>query len=637
MKTVSYCFNIFLVFNGFWFKKWSAKVSKRIDFPNLKNSIFEGLNFRTSCMTRKTLPNVALFLIFLALTALFVIDRSPAGSGRGWTSVIDSDGRGYYAYLPALILYGDPGFDSSSAAERRVIGNPDYVPEYLVQAGSHTMNKYFAGVALLQSPFFCLATGIALVTGSPVDGYSFVFQLMAGLAALFYLLAGLFFLKKILEYYTSNQAIIAFTLIAFTFGTNLLFYTVHQPLMSHVYSFFAINGFLFFTLRWMQSSVRRNLALSGLFLGIVILVRPVNGIIVALVPFLAGSAGQTRACLKELFRLSSLKAFLLPMLPVLLIQPLLWFLQTGSAGIWPYQHEGFRFLHPEIVSVLFGFRKGLFIYTPLTLLSLSAILFLWRKDKFRSFTALLFFLILTWMIASWWNWYYGDGFGMRPMIEFYGFFAILFVVTAGRLKPARNAIFLVAALLCVMLNMIQTWQYSRHILHPFNMDREKYGYVFLKTGDAYRNSLGGSQDIPWYGTDLSHPCFSYAERQSLLDSATEFGSGPVLQASLLPRLPGRYFISGRFYAKDLEPGAGNKIMMVVSIFKTDSIRDFWYGFPVNDIPVQDTTRYRTVRFALNTPVITNRDALFKIYLWNPAGKKMKAVDFKVDIFAPSAE
>jgi len=78
-------------------------------------------------------------------------------------------------------------------------------------------------------------------------------------------------------------------------------------------------------------------------------------------------------------------------------------------------------------------------------------------------------------------------------------------------------------------------------------------------------------------------------------------------------------------------------MMVVSIFKTDSVRDFWYGFPVNDIPVQDTTRYRTVRFALNTPVITNRDALFKIYLWNPAGKKMKTVNFKVDIFAPSAE
>lgn len=588
-------------------------------------------------MTRKTLSYIAIFLIFLALTALFMIDRSKAGSGRGWTAVIDSDGRGYYAYLPSFILYGDPGFDRSSAAERKVIGNPDYVPEYLVHAGAHTMNKYFAGVALLQSPFFCLATGVALVTGSPVDGYSFVFQLMAGLAALFYLLAGLFFLKKILEYYTSNQAIIAFTLIAFTFGTNLLFYTVHQPLMSHVYSFFAINGFLFFTLRWMQSSVRRDLALSGLFLGIVILLRPVNGLIVALVPFLAGSAGQTRGCLKELFKPSSLKVFLLPMLPVLLIQPFLWFLQTGSVSIWPYQHEGFRFLHPEIGSVLFGFRKGLFIYTPLTLLSLAGFLFLWRKEKFRFFSALLFLLILIWMIASWWNWYYGDGFGMRPVIEFYGFFAILFVLAAGRLKPTRAAIFLVIALLCILLNMIQTWQYTRHILHPFNMDREKYGYVFLKTGDAYRNSLGGSQDIPWYGTDLSHPCFHYTGQQSVLDTATEFGAGPVLPASLLPRLPGRYFISGSFYAKDHEPGAGNKIMMVVSIFKADSCRDFWYGFPINDIPVQDTNTYRAVRFALNTPVITNRDALLKIYLWNPSKKKMKVVNFKVDIFPPSAE
>ena len=83
-------------------------------------------------------------------------------------------------------------------------------------------------------------------------------------------------------------------------------------------------------------------------------------------------------------------------------------------------------------------------------------------------------------------------------------------------------------------------------------------------------------------------------------------------------------------------GASNRILFVLQIFRADSVRDYWYGFPINDIPVYDTVSYRHIRFTMNSPVITNPDAYIKTYLWNPGGMVLKVVDFTLDFYPPSA-
>ncbi|MCB7372887.1 hypothetical protein LI003_23625, partial [Bacteroides caccae] len=43
---------------------------------------------------------------------------------------------------------------------------------------------------------------------------------------------------------------------------------------------------------------------------------------------------------------------------------------TGEFIVYSYTKEGFNFLHPEIIKVLFSYEKGLFVYTPICFFSL---------------------------------------------------------------------------------------------------------------------------------------------------------------------------------------------------------------------------------------------------------------------------
>ena len=82
---------------------------------------------------RKTLSsvNIVIILICLGMASLFAWSRFIEGGGKGWKSIISSDGIGYYAYLPSLIIYQDPHWEKFTAAERKNYGRSDYNPQYL--------------------------------------------------------------------------------------------------------------------------------------------------------------------------------------------------------------------------------------------------------------------------------------------------------------------------------------------------------------------------------------------------------------------------------------------------------------------------------------------------------------------------
>jgi len=66
------------------------------------------------------------------------------------------DGNGYYAYLPAIFIYHDLHFGFfDKIAEQEGYQNMKY--DYRYEYRGHTVNKYFAGTALAQLPFFLTA------------------------------------------------------------------------------------------------------------------------------------------------------------------------------------------------------------------------------------------------------------------------------------------------------------------------------------------------------------------------------------------------------------------------------------------------------------------------------------------------
>lgn len=611
----------------------------------------------TASVQNKEKSTFILILLISVLLSFFLCYRLFLPKEQGWKTIITSDGRGYYAYLPAIFIYGDLTFQQVTKTEKKIYGRYDYLPEYLVTVNKKTVNKYFAGEALLLMPFFLMALLFSWIIGLPLDGYSFFFQFFIGLGALFYLIGGLLFLQRILQRLCLPDGIISWIIPVILLGTNLFYYSIWQASMSHVYSFFAINGFIFFTLKAMERRDKLHPVLAGLFLGLVILIRPVNGLVILLVPFLCPGWQEFVSYFR--YSLAGRGLLAIPAAgAVIVIQPILWYLQTGEFLIWSYPNEGFYFRNPEIVNVLFSYQKGLFIYTPVLLLSLLGLVILSGKKFFRFFFTFCFLVLLIYITASWWNWYYGDGFGMRPFIDFYGVFAILIALFLNSLPPKWVfGFFKGVIIVLVFLNLFQTWQYLQGIIHPFDMDREKYSFVFLRADSAHINCLGGNKEAPFFGVDLNQPYRvfehdfeksqtgwndKYRKNDSLhsfsgrflgkLDSIYEYSPGLEMQADTFAPGGGKLFCKVGLMLNDSSPGASNGAYLVISIDSIDKGFNYWNGLKLNEIPQQVSGQWRKCTFQWNLPIIKNPSAVIKIYVWNQRRKTFAIDDLRIELY-----
>jgi hypothetical protein len=605
-------------------------------------------------------PGAAITLLTVFVCTFFAAIRIYNDDGRGWRHIITSDGRGYYAYLPALFIYQDPTYETVIRQEAEMLGIPGYKPGYRVEYQGHYLNKYFAGEALLLTPFFLAGTFFAWISHSPLDGYSFFFQFFIGMGALFYLIMGFRFLRKVLDHFGIDPHLAAFAMLALFFGTNLFYYSLWQPTMSHLYSFFAINGFMYAGIRLSGKVSWKNSLQTGLFAGMIMLIRPTNAVVFLLFPMLAGYFGDFRLfIIRFVQKRWMILWFFIPVLSMLSVQVLLWFWQTGSFALWPYRDEGFRFDDPQFVNVLFSYRKGLFTYSPILILIIPGVFYLWRKNRWQALVITLFMLLSSWIIASWWCWYYGDGFGLRAFIDFYGIAALLIAIGLTSLPTAFwRMIPGIAAMALVFMNLVQTWQYTHNVIHPNSMNREKYRHIFMRTDSAVINGLGGNKEMAAYHIRTDRPAAWFRNnldikqkgwinnmiiRSSGASSGIGYGFadgvypfGPTLQAKISGFLlsPSAVFIECEAMVRDSLPGASNSALMVFSIDSVQGRELWWQPFKLNDFPRHYRRQWERVRLSLMTPVIANQKATLRVYIWQTGKKGLLIDDMSVKIFTP---
>ena len=123
-----------------------------------------------------------------------------------WKGVIESDAKGYFAYLPATFVYGDLNYGFYQKLEMEKYYDANFHFEYrILTKDQHYSNKYYCGSALAMSPFYMIAHIVANSSNYDADGYSFPYIVSITLAALFYLFLGLFFLRKTLLLYELSE------------------------------------------------------------------------------------------------------------------------------------------------------------------------------------------------------------------------------------------------------------------------------------------------------------------------------------------------------------------------------------------------------------------------------------------------
>jgi len=578
-------------------------------------------------------------LLYLTLLVVFaIVNFLSTDSDR--KVFIDGDGSGHYAYLPAIFIFHSVDFDEVLQFEKQK-RPPDYMGHYFHKHGDVHINKYTIGTALLQLPFFLLGFLISLLLGLTPDGYNIIFQYSVAFATLFWVGQGIIYFVKLLLTYGIDRKFAWAMATVTLFGTNLFFYVFVQPSFSHTYSFTLITIFLYFCRKGFLNYEKRYMLLASFLMGLVILVRPINIVIVASLPFIAGTPQLFFNTVKLKFKgydyIPAVIILALTISPQLIIN----YLQTGGLIIFGYKNEGFYFTEPQISNFLFSYRKGWFIYSPVFLLLLPAVIYQgWRKSIYAAISFVIFFFILVYIFSSWWNWFYGDSFGMRPMVDYYGLFMLVIALFLFQIKMKWFRI--IAAFfisIFLLLNLFQSYQYAVGIIHPDSMSKRSYWHVFLKMDKKFKNVISGS-DESYYGRLSKKPFFSssnhidnfdqgwttsnslnreisFSDSLSVIQTPINIYS-PSLKFQISDTLIGynNIFVRFKSYYYELEQNASLKALFVVDINDTNGSSVFYKAFRVKQLPDNINQSWQEGSIGFKLPEITENMAYIKFYIWN---------------------
>ncbi|MEQ8907871.1 MAG: hypothetical protein RIC95_01650 [Vicingaceae bacterium] len=439
-------------------------------------------------------------IIVCALYTLFV--NSQINYLEKETTPIASDVVYYYSYLPVTFIYNDLSMEF-------IDENPEFFKYrlwyYSTEEGSRVV-KTTMGLSYLYLPFFIVANQFANWSPSfEANGYSNPYQLAIILCSFFYFVLGLIVLRKFLrKYYSDLSVFIALLLIGL--GTNLFNYATFEPGMSHVFSFTLFSLSLYFFDIWLKRPTMKTGLTMGLLLGLIALIRPTN-VLIALFLFLykVDSVSALKARINFL-RANSKQIILAALTGFLVLVPqfVYWYYVSGSFLYYSYgQHETFFWAQPKIIDGLFSYRAGWLLYTPIMGFTILGLL-LKGKQLIKSRWSIVIVLVLqVYIIFSWWSWWYGGSFGMRPMIDMYPILAIPlagFITWMQSKNLALKSLTFLIMLSFVFLNLFQSYQYRNYILHYEAMSKEAYWHIFLKTEKP--EGLHETLDFIDYGKEM---------------------------------------------------------------------------------------------------------------------------------------
>ena len=391
----------------------------------------------------------------------------------------------YYSYLVAQFIHHDFSF---------------HFPHHywLVETPTHEyVPKVTMGLSILYLPFFIIANNIAYAFDYDGLGYSAPYAWSIHLGSIFYVLIGVWYTRKTLLMYF-NEWIVSISILLILFATNLFYYTYKESEMTHGYLFFLFSLFIYHVLKWRQTNKTKYVYYFSFIAGLVTLIRPTE-ILILIFPLLiyVVSFSDFKARIIEIKNLKwklviAIFLFMIPIIPQLIF----WKIHTGQFLFFSYgSQEGFFFNDPKFYSVLFAWRKGWLLYTPVMISFIFGLIYLFVKRRDLFFSITIYFIINLYLISSWWDWGYGGAFGMRALVQCYAFFIIpiaffinwIFIEYKNIfLKILYSVFFLTFVASCSYLNIFQTYQFKNSLFHWDSMTKESYFYVFLNAENIDR-------------------------------------------------------------------------------------------------------------------------------------------------------
>lgn len=398
-------------------------------------------------------------------------------------TIIANDVNSYYAYLPAVFIYKDISLDF-------VYDDVDRYSKHFWPIKTK-IGKYAIitpmGMAIVNLPFFLITHYLVVpFIDYEADGYTFPYKMALMVSCWFYFLIGLFYLKKVLEKYFS-QIVVIITLFSITLGTNLISYTTNEASMTHAFSFTFISMLMYYLIGWIEKPTYKKAMIMGLLVGIITLVRA-NNVVVVLLILLWNVKSLPEFKDRILLYLKNDKLIIVMLVFFFLVwspQFIYWKYISGSFVYNAYEQRGSGFFlnNPQIYYLLFSYRKGWLVYTPIMVFALTGIVLLYKFHRELFLPILVYTAATIYVVSSWWCWWYGGGFGMRPLIDSYGVLALPFATFIHWVITRKKIIQIPALLIVVLLigfNLFQARQYYYGAIHYVSMTKASYWETFGK-------------------------------------------------------------------------------------------------------------------------------------------------------------
>lgn len=374
------------------------------------------------------------------------------------------DPAGYYAWARSVLIDGDLDVRNEFADLNMPPGAPMTPTGYL-------HNQWSAGSALIWLPGMTVVHG-GLLLGQqlglsiPADGYSWPYPLAAAfISSVTGLLALWLSYRLAREMFGEFAALLA--TITVWLATPFVFFQYHQPLMSHAHD--ACANALFLTLWWRTRREPENQWLwffMGLVIGVAVWIRPQNGILLLAVGAIwlwDWLAKNSFVSLSQLFPLAI--GVLLPIIPLLLF----WHEVYGDWIVNTYTASGggtFDFTAPHLLEVLFSSDRGLFTWTPVTLLCLVGLRWVWaRQNRLGGLMGIL--VLAHWYVISCWSfWAGGDSPGPRFWLSLTPIFILGLAALVEQMRTVSRPLLILVGTAFIVWNLLLLLQYSLGLVAP---------------------------------------------------------------------------------------------------------------------------------------------------------------------------
>lgn len=571
------------------------------------------------------------FVILFILSTIFTLKQNKDRGICNWQSEIWADMAGYYIYLPATFYYHfDPKKAPPGIEEKTGYGF------FIDHNNNRIYTQYYYGVSLMISPFFLAAHEVNVKSGKDdLGGFSETYNKAFDIAAVFYLVLGLFFLKRFLRNYFPEYLQYIIILITAT-GTNLFFYSIVEPLMSHVYSFFTISLFLYSMKEFLADKSRyRYFLLMAFSYGLMFIIRPTNCLIGILFFFLDAQGGkEIISRIKLVFQPKHIIPLIVIMFVFFFPQMIFWKKMHGSYIYLKYGVGFTNWAYPKLPEVWFSTLNGLVPWSPVILFFIVGMfLMIFRRIK-NGMLIFIFFLLVSYMAAAYKYWYFGCGYGHRAFVEFMPVFCIPFGYLAQQIFKLRIIILMVLFLgiagfmsyFNAQLSLVAdkcsfgtTWDWDYYMRQVNRIN------LFPKIGLPYTFKNDFENEAIYYGTKVTDSVKYSGMYSAVADPAQEICCS---HSFMIWDFNGKYpkFIRVELLIRKVSKDPINAFL-VSSFQKNDKIVNL-QSLPIEPLPAKINS-WITVVKTFYVPRGLPGDANMNFYIWNKEKKTFFVDDVKI--------